>query len=263
MKPLKGKTILVTRPRERAGEFITLIEEAGGRALLVPLIRIVSAQSWERCDAAIQRLQDFDGILFTSANGARFFLGRFSVLDRNCADALATIRLYAVGGQTSTILSSYGLNVALMPHQYKSRELGEALIQEGVKGKRFLFPKGNLGGEELRDILRNAGATVEEVIVYENLAPSANAISEVDQMLKNGGVDAVTFFSPSSFQNFVGQIGAEPLLRTVVAAIGETTADTIRKVSIPVRVVAKEATSRGMLRALEEYFSYSSVHSGS
>ncbi|MBQ9129125.1 MAG: uroporphyrinogen-III synthase, partial [Thermoguttaceae bacterium] len=75
---LSGKTVLVTRPREQAAELRSLLEERGAAVLVQPSIAILPPENRADVDAALQCVErrDFDWILFSSANGVRFFLER-------------------------------------------------------------------------------------------------------------------------------------------------------------------------------------------
>ena len=94
-KQLTGITILVTRPKEQANEFITLLESAGGTVIEFPAIRITDPISWEACDAALTGLENFGVIAFTSSNAARYFIKR---LPEDKMKILQSKKIFAVGG---------------------------------------------------------------------------------------------------------------------------------------------------------------------
>ena len=75
-KPLFGKRILVTRAREQASALARRLEAAGAEVVEFPAIRIVPPESWAPLDAAIARLREYRWVIFTSANGVRFFWER-------------------------------------------------------------------------------------------------------------------------------------------------------------------------------------------
>ncbi len=254
-RPLQGKVILITRAREQADEFATLVADAGGEPMLFPLLEILPPQSWDACNEAIRRLHAFDGILLTSANGAKYFLQRLTALDIDCGNALENKAVYVVGERTRSVVSSFGVRTAELPPVYDSRHLVELLIERGVEDKQFLLPKGNRAGSEIREGVTRAGGRVEEIVVYETVSVAGPDEDLVAQKLRDGAIDVVTFFSPSSFGSFVERLGRELLEKARVAAIGATTAEAIRRASVPVHVVAKEPTARGMLSSLIDCFS--------
>ena len=71
--PLHGKRVLVTRPAEQAGEFIQDLRNLGAEPVLCPTIRIVPPEDIRPLQAAIERLSEYDWVIFTSVNGVRFF----------------------------------------------------------------------------------------------------------------------------------------------------------------------------------------------
>src|SRR4029434_893797 len=107
--PLFGKKILVTRARTQASELSQQLTELGAEVLEIPTIEIVSSpDSWKQLDRAIDRLKDYQWILFTSANGAEFFLRRLEELKKDVR-ALAGLRLAAVGPSTAQVLRDFHL----------------------------------------------------------------------------------------------------------------------------------------------------------
>lgn len=72
--PLSGKTILVTRNEEQAGEFTKLLKQLGAQIVLFPTIQIVPPKSWDECDKAIANIGSYDSIVLTSRNAAENFL---------------------------------------------------------------------------------------------------------------------------------------------------------------------------------------------
>jgi uroporphyrinogen III methyltransferase/synthase len=67
--PLFGKRIVVTRDRRQAMELAEPLEALGAETLLLPVIKIRAAADAGPLDQAIERLGDYDWIIFTSANG--------------------------------------------------------------------------------------------------------------------------------------------------------------------------------------------------
>src|SRR5919109_2739011 len=68
-RPLEGRTIVVTRAAAQAQRFTQLLEEAGARVLEAPAIVIAPPPSWEPLDTALEALDTFTWVIFTSVNG--------------------------------------------------------------------------------------------------------------------------------------------------------------------------------------------------
>jgi uroporphyrinogen III methyltransferase/synthase len=183
--PLLGKTILVTRTKEQAAEFIKLLEQLGASVILYPTIRIVPPHSWEECDRAIANIKNYDAIVLTSMNAAENFFERVRFLNNGTTKLIAEKTVYAVGEKTRSTVEKYNIPVAAMPAVYDAKHLAITLARTDVKGKRFLFPKGNLAGNVVTFDLQEHGAVVDEVIVYETIEPSHTDAESVRQKLQH------------------------------------------------------------------------------
>jgi uroporphyrinogen-III synthase len=252
---LEGKTILITRPREQSQELTAEIQRRGGTAVIIPMIRIVEPDSWTPCDAAIADLQNFDGIVFTSGNAVEKFLQRCE-LKNVFSPAFGGIEVFAVGERTEEMVKRYGLNVAFTPQEFSSASLQQWFRHENAQGKRFLFPKGNLSKEELPTHLRSLGAVVDEVDVYKNSEPTQDMLQEVSARFLQREFDVVTFASPSAIKRFHSAVipSLFGVIRnhTKLAVIGPTTRDATEELGFTVDIEAKEATSKGLVDAIEE-----------
>jgi len=124
-----------------------------------------------------------------------------------------------------------------------------------MEGLRVLLPRADLARPALAEGLREAGATVDEVVAYRTVRPSEGDAEAVRQALAEGKIDVLTFTSSSTVRNFLAALTPLPSLpeRTVVACIGPITARTAREMGLPVHVVAVEHTIEGLVRALIEY----------
>ncbi|MGA7162293.1 MAG: uroporphyrinogen-III synthase [Bacteroidota bacterium] len=252
--PLLGKTILVTRTGEQAGEFIKLLEQLGAAVLLFPTIQIVPPRSWEECDKAIANIRSYDAIVLTSINAADNFLGRVRLANNGTIKLIAEKTVYAVGEKTRAAVEKFNIPVAAMPAVYDAKHLAITLARTEVKGKRFLFPKGNLAGNVVAFALQEHGALVDEVIVYETVQPSNTDAETVRQKLNKNEIDLVAFFSPSSVSNFLTTIPEELLDNITIAVIGHTTAAAAKNMSLPVHIVAEHATSANLVASIVRYY---------
>ena len=82
-RPLFGKRVLVTRPREQAAELVDRLTALGAEAIEAPMIRIVPPDDPDPLLRAAAQRERFDWIVFTSANAVEAFMTR-------CSTALAT-----------------------------------------------------------------------------------------------------------------------------------------------------------------------------
>jgi uroporphyrinogen III methyltransferase/synthase len=252
--PLKGRRVLITRAKEQAGEFAHALEQAGATVAYFPTIEIVPPDSWVECDRAIRNLHDYNLSVFTSVNAVENFFSRALVVDGWSLSTIRRNKIYAVGEKTKGALESHGCNVEDLPWKATAEELGHLLGRMEMRGKRVLLPRGNLGAQLLPKLLRQYGAIVDEVVVYQTRKPESQHTGPVQEMLNNHDIDAVTFFSPSSVRNFVDLISSDKLNGVAVAVIGEVTANAAQGAGLKVDVVAAKASSESMVSSLADFF---------
>jgi uroporphyrinogen III methyltransferase / synthase len=260
-RPLSGRRVLVTRPREQAAELVERLTALGAEAIEAPLIRILPPEDPRPLQRAAAEPQVFDWIVFTSANAVDAFMGAFFTRteDGRPRDvrALNGPVLCAVGAATSARLAHYGLTADLVPGEFRAEAVADAIVQHGpIDGTRVLLPRSDIGREVVADRLRGAGARVTDVVAYRTVPADRadDAGSEVHQMLLEGRIDAVTFTSASAVRSFAERYGtgeaAELLRRTVVAVIGPVTAEAAARIGIPVHVQPSTYTVAALADAL-------------
>jgi len=259
-RPLFGKRILITRPREQSDEFVDLIESFGAEAIEAPMIRILPPDDYGALDRACLELESFDWIVFSSVNAVDAFMKR---LARSPYDvrALKGVRICAVGPSTAGRLAREGLKVDLVPSEFRAEAVTHAMAEVApLAGARVFLPRADIGREVVGDELRRQGANVTEVVAYRTVVADLERDGEPDiyRMLLERRIDVVTFTSPSAVRNFVRVLGAEPaadLLRPItVASIGPVTAEAAAQCNIHTTVMPAAYTTRALAEAIVEYF---------
>ena len=249
-RPLAGKRIVITRPPHAAEAFAERLRALGAEPVLLPTVRLRPPQDCGPLDRALARLEQYDWVVFTSANAVEHVWERLSATGPD-PERAAWPPIAAIGPATAAALSARGLSAALVPEQHIAEALFEALARRArLAGARILLPQGNLARPILADLLREAGATVDAPIAYENVA------AEMDPATLAGPLDAITFTSASTVQNFAAQFD-DPLAvvgGALIACIGPITADAARACGLPVHVVAEPHTVDGLITALSAAF---------
>ena len=259
-RPLFGKRILVTRPKDQSMELVERLEAMGAAAIEAPMIRILPPDDDGPLDEACARAGDFDWIVFSSANAVDAFMERL-LAGPGDLRALGGVALCSVGPATSEHLADYGLKVDLTPAEYRAEAVLRALADRGdVRGLKILLPHADIGRELLADELRKQGADVTEVVAYRTVAVEADREGEPDiyRMLLEHGIDVVTFTSASAVRNFVRILGAEPaadlLAGTVVACIGPVTAEAALQSNIKTTIQPEHYTIPALADAIAKHF---------
>jgi uroporphyrinogen III methyltransferase/synthase len=251
-RPLLGHQIGITRPVEQAGPEIERCLDLGAQPVLMPLIEIEPPADWSSLDATIEKLNDFDWLIFTSVNGARAFFNRLWEVGLD-SRAVSRLKLAAIGPTTAEALEEYRLRADVVPESYRSEDLAAALAPL-VQGSRILWPRASRGRDVLLDSLTSAGATIETVVAYRHI--DAECIpAPASQLLTAGQLDWILLSSPAIARRLAALMpgSAKSLLgkRTRLAAISPITAEAAKEAGLPISVVAETYTWAGMWEAVE------------
>jgi uroporphyrinogen III methyltransferase/synthase len=260
-RPLFGRRVLVTRPRDQAADLVDRLTALGADTILAPMIRIVPPDDPGPLQRAADDPGTFDWIVFTSANAVDAFMKAFLNGARDLR-ALRGPRLCTVGTGTADRLATYGLRVDLVPDEFRAEAVVSALARGGpLDGARVLLPRSDIGRDVIAEQLRAAGALVTDVVAYRTILEEAQREDDPDVygLLLEGRIDVVTFTSASAVRNFAKIYGADPaadlLRRTTVAAIGPVTAEAARQLGIEVTVQPASYTIAGLVDAIAAHFS--------
>lgn len=239
--PLAGRTIVVTRPIDRAAALVEPLERRGARVLLAPAIEVVPARS-----AALTRaLKDlaagrFTWITITSHATVEMLAARVEPGD-------VRARVAAIGEGTAGAFRSWaGRDVDLQPTAFTTAGLARA-FPKGIG--RVLCARADIAPEGLEDALAAKGWSPERVDAYRTRMPRTLP-AEARAALAGGEVDAVTFTSASTVRGFVGALGAVRGAPRVVC-IGPVTAKEARAHGLTVHAVANPHTFAGVVDAVE------------
>ena len=247
-RPLFGKKVLVTRSRDQASELSELLREDGADPIEFPVIRITPPESFNELDAAFDRIEKYDWLLFTSANGVLAALDRLNQLGRDVR-WLKGPKIGAIGPATAEALTSVGIRVDFMPSEF----VAEAVVQEfpeDPSGKRILIPRAKEAREVLPEKLTEMGAQVEVVTAYQTVLEESN-VPCIKELLAEGEIDFITFTSSSTVKNFVQLVGEGAVPEKVkIACIGPITAQTAEEHGLKPDIVAEAYTIEGLVEAL-------------
>jgi uroporphyrinogen III methyltransferase/synthase len=260
VRPLFGKRVLVTRPREQAAELVERLESMGADAIEAPMIAIMPPDDYGPLDEACRSVGTFDWIVFSSTNAVDVFLDRLLKTPHDLR-ALGGVKLCVVGPSTAERLADHGLKVDVTPSEYRAEAVLRAMSETtDVRGLRILLPHADIGRELVAEELRKQGAEVTEVVAYRTVVaePARDDEPDIYRMLLERRIDVVTFTSASAVRNFVNMLGAEPaadLLRTtVVASIGPVTAEAAAQYDIETTIVPAQYTVAALVKAIVEHF---------
>jgi uroporphyrinogen-III synthase len=232
--PLGGRRVAVTRPD--AGALGDELAARGAEVVHVPLIEIADPPDGGMAlRAALGRLDAFDWLVVTSANGARAVAA--------AAAAHPALRLAAVGPATARALAAgAGRDVDVIATLPRVEGLLADLA--GLPPSRLLVAQADRAGTALADGLAAADHTVESVVAYTT-RPRRPTDDEVARLRT---VDAVVFASGSAVEAWASALGtAEP---AAVVVVGPVTASVARRLGLTVTAVAAAPGPVGVAAAV-------------
>jgi len=256
-RPLFGRRIVVTRAREQASRFMTMLTELGAECVEFPTIEIIPPASWEDMDAAVRDLKDFNWIVTTSVNGVGYFLERLYAAGKDARD-LKGIRVAAIGPKTAEAWHGAGIKPDLVPEEYVAEAVIESFKRYDLSGSSVLIPRAEEAREILQDGVAAMGARVRVVTAYRTVRP-VREVQAMRELLKEGLIDMVTFTSSSTVRNFMGMFSDERaelmewMRHTSVACIGPITAKTARSEGLKVDLVPESYTIEAFASAIREH----------
>jgi len=259
-RPLAGKKVMLTRPPAQSNEMAADLERLGATVVHFPTIEIAEPSSWQGLDAAIARLDAYDWLLFTSANGVEFFFRRLAERRHDGLSVLSGLRTCVVGPATARALVSAGGQVDLTATDSTGEGVLTALIEavggkEKLSGLSFLLPRARVAREVLPAELARHGAQVDAVEAYQTLRPDVDRASLI-RLITESHVDAIAFTSPSTVNNFAALIGSDDLANClsgiVVASIGPVTSDALRARGFTDIVQPERYNAAALVEALTE-----------
>ncbi|UPW01758.1 uroporphyrinogen-III synthase [Halorussus gelatinilyticus] len=214
---------------ERLAEAVELLDSLGADPVADPMLEVRPTG-----DAPA----DGEYVILTSKTGVEL------AADAGWEPGDATV--CAIGESTADALRDAGYRVDLVPEEYSSSGLVEALDGE-VEGVRVEVARSDHGSEVLTDGLRDAGAVVNETTLYELVRPATSGESAA--LAAEGGLDAALFTSSLTVAHFLDAaeergVREEAIARlndAVVGAIGEPTRETAEAEGIAVDVVPERA----------------------
>ena len=254
--PLSEKTIVITRDSSQSAGLTGLLEQNGATVFHFPTIRIIPPENWSACDQALARIDAYDWIFFSSANGVSYFMDRA----REIGVHKIAAKIAVVGEKTREKLVSYGLTCDIMPTEFTAQGLLVALDKTDMKNKRCLLPSSDKSRDALAAGLQKSGAAMERLTVYRTGVNKDLDGSPLIDKINRNEIDCITFFSPSAVTNFAQIMGEKNIKRigsaTVrIAVIGPSTARAVADLGLKVDMVPRRSDETDLVDTLIDFFS--------
>jgi uroporphyrinogen III methyltransferase / synthase len=244
-RPLHGRRVVVTRARAQASGLAATLRELGAEVVELPAIRIEPRIDSDEVRAAATAIGVYELICLTSPNGVRLLFEAISEAGLD-ARALAGATVAAIGPGTARALAERGVLADVVPERFVAEALVEALADVEVEKSRVLIARAADARNVLPDALRERGAEVDVVSLYETVReqPDAEAIEAAQS------ADYVTFTSSSTVTNLTEALGDRFPRSARIVSIGPVTSETARAAGLSVDVEAEQHDVDGLLAAL-------------
>jgi uroporphyrinogen III methyltransferase/synthase len=249
--------ILISRPRSQADSFADALRSVGFEPVFFPVIEIRPFEENVALDRAIAKLGCYDWVVFTSVNGVNAFFERLpsplAPLPSRERGAEGGVRVAAIGPKTAHSLVTRGVTPDFVPDEYVAEAILPGLGD--LCGRWVLLPRAEIARKALPEAIAAAGGVAHEIAVYQTVPaePDPGGLAAL-----KSGVDAVTFTSPSTVENFVELVrraGLDPLHLPgdpKIACIGPITQKAAEEAGFVDILVADEYTTEGLLELLQK-----------
>ena len=254
--PLFGKNIAVTRDEPGNAEFAEKIITRGGNPVSFATFQIKLLTETNEFLYALAKFSEYDWIIFTSRNGVAVFFDALEKLKKD-ARVFASAKIACIGKQTEAKLNEFAIKADFVPTVFTGKEFGNQLISfTNIKGKKLLLLRSEIASDELAEILKLAGAEVDDVTSYTAITLKNDSVS-LQEKIRNGEIDWLTFASPSAVQGFFENISIELInsSKVKIASIGPVTSKELARFGVNVNVTADEHTLDGLLDTIEQTYS--------
>jgi len=244
-RPLHGKRVVVTRARAQASGTAATLAALGADVVELPAIRIEPRIDSAEVRDAVEALHAYALVCLTSPNGVHLLFEAMAAAGRD-ARALAQAQVAAIGPGTAAALREHGVIADVVPERSIAEALVAALDQVPVAGKPALVARAAEARDVLPDALRERGAEVDVVALYETVRedPDPEAVEAAMS------ADYVTFTSSSTVTNFLAVTGGRMPDGARLVSIGPVTSATLAEAGFSAEVEAERHDPEGLVEAL-------------
>ena len=251
-RPLFGQRIGITRAEGQCEEQIRHTIELGAQPVLMPIISIEPPADWSLADAALARLPEFDWCVFTSANGVEAFFRRLWDIGRDTRH-VGHLKFATIGSATAAALARFHVRADVVPDEFRAEGLAAAL-KPLVAKQRVLWARASRARDVLPQELAAAGATVEQVVVYQNRDVS-ELPDDALRLIESGELNWIGLSSPSIARGLAKLLPEHLKARlgqsTRLASISPVTSQAARDAGLPIAVEATTFTWEGLFAAIQ------------
>ena len=242
IKNFKGKRIFLTRSDN--SKLAEVLKARGAEVVEMPLIKVEYRFDADDMADILEEVGHYDWITFSSVHGVKGFFNEFFKVFKDIRN-IGISRIACVGETTANEVRKYYLNPDVVPSVYDAKTMIREMSEfESLDNLRILCVSGNLSNNPAFDDLeKKYGAIVDKIVVYHTSLIEVKDDFVSAKSFREKGADAIVFCSPSAVEAFAKsakslQLSAKAV-RPKIVAIGETTAESIKKFGMKPAVVAE------------------------
>lgn len=235
---LRGRHYVITRASDQGAELTSVLQSHGASVRHIPCLEFGEPDDPTTVEKALEQLETYQLILFTSKNAVRFFVPRLR--GQKLAATLACI-----GPGTAQCLEEAGYACDLVAQKSVAEGLLETLEQHfgaELNTMRILLPRAQVARETLPQKLRELGAQVTVAPVYKTICPP-----KPESPAPLHPESRILFSSASTVKNWDKVMGAT---RLPCYCLGPVTAEHAQKAGFDILAVAETFTLEGLVKAI-------------
>lgn len=248
-KPLFGKRIIVTRPKEVASVLSEKIRDLGGEALEFPCIETRPLPLISGEEAFCDMLSKHTWLVFTSAFGVQIVFEKMREQKRDARD-LKGLKIAVIGPGTAQALRRHFIEPDYMPLSYDVEQLAIGLSSQLAEKDRVLLLRAEDGSKAINKIFDEEGIDYNDIPVYQTFLTRGEG-SFSRPLISEYSFDVAAFTSRSTVRGFVAAFPEMDFSKMTAICIGKETAKEAEKHQMNI-IISKEATIDSLVEAIRE-----------
>lgn len=251
-KPLFGRQILNTRPRQANSELSRKLRSLGAQVVAYPTIETAPLPSFEEDYQEMRKEKRPLCLAFTSSRGVEYFFAELQKKGHDLRELLSQrdLSFAVIGEATGRCLKSYGIFADYMPESYSAEALGLLLAEQFPREGIVYLYRAREGSQKIIEVFEEKGVAYRDVPVYQTLYRKRDSIGDkICQAFSEGRMQELTFTSASTVEGFVRAFADLDFGSLLAFCIGEQTAERARQYGFRIRI-AKEATIDSLIESI-------------
>lgn len=240
--PLYGKTVAVTGTRRFTEKLECKLSTLGAYTKNACKMTVREYSENPHFENSLKNISAYSVVVLTSINGAEIFFSRLRKLKIDLR-SFNNIRFAVIGSGTADVLEKHGIIADIVPGEYTSGSLADAIVNSVDENERVLILRAEKGSKALNDILSKNDVSFDDIKTYDVECTECECESRLIDS------DFITFASSSGVESFF-ENGYSISKKTKVICIGEITADTFRKHQSDACRISKISDADGIVQAI-------------